>query len=266
MTTSLPPPASHQPPGPTGPPSTPQGASGQPEPRPAATKPRWRRWWIIVGIAAACVVGAGVLGVGLNAAMDIMDTYSADLTQGSGDFRTIDNADLATVYRADGYHMVAKTPGYVMAGVTTDASHTALAVKVTVQTVTAPAGAEFGPFVLANTKGAGYWLSVDSAGTATLNEIDAKGDVRVVNSAKAPPLGTGTTRTLMLTCSLGLDGTARLGGYVDGTRVITGAPTVKISSVTATGMAGYAKTDVPAEWVATRFDRLGSGDLPNDAP
>jgi len=161
---------------------------------------------------------------------------------------------------------MAKTPGFVMAGVTTDASHTALAVKVTVRAVTAPPEAAFGPLVVANTKGAGYWLSVDSAGTATLNEIDAEGDARVINSARAPPLGTGTTRTLMLTCSLDLDGTAQLGGYVDGTRVITGTPTVKISSVTATGIAGHAKTDVPAEWAATRFDRLGSGDMPYNAP
>ena len=231
-----------------------------------APKPRRRRWWIIVGIVTACVVGVGVLGVGLNAAMHTLDTYTADLTKGSGDFPTTDNADRALFYRTDGYHMVAKSPGFVMSGVTADASHMAVAAQVTVQARMAPPGAAFGPFVLANAKGAGYWLSVDSAGTATLNEIDARGDVWAVASAKAPPLGTGTTRTLMLTCSIDLDGTARLGGYVDGTRVVSGAPTVKISSVTVTGMAGHAKTDVPAEWVVTRFARLGPDDMPKDAP
>ena len=56
---------------------------GTPAAQPAP-KPRRRRWWIIVGIVAACLVGVGVLGVGLNAAMDSMDTYTADLTQGFG--------------------------------------------------------------------------------------------------------------------------------------------------------------------------------------
>ncbi|MGE5287599.1 MAG: hypothetical protein ACM3ML_10425 [Micromonosporaceae bacterium] len=315
MTTSLPPPAPHQPPLPSIPPSSPQGASRQRGPQPAAPgwfpdpfgrhqfryadatgwtytvcdngvvtiegtpvagpapRPRRRRWWIIVGIVTACVVGVGVLGVGLDAAMHTLDTYTADLTKGSGDFPTTDNPGLwATMYRADGYYMVAQSPGFVMSGVTADASHTVVAAKVTVQARMAPLDAAFGPFVLADAKGAGYWpgagywLSVDSTGTATLNEIDAKGDVGVVASALAPPLDTGTTRTLMLTCSIDPDGTTRLGGYVDGTRVISGAPTVKISSVTVTGMAGHAKTDVPAAWVATRFARLGPDDMPKDAP
>lgn len=224
-------------------------------------KPRRRRWWIIAAILTACVVGAGV---GLNAAMHTIDTYTADLTKGSGDFRTGNNASIALFYRADGYHMVAKSPGFVMAGVTAVGSHTVVAAKVTVRAMTAPPGAAFGPLVLANSNGAGYWLSVDSAGTATLAEIDARGDVWAITSAKAPPLGTGTTRTLMLTCVINPGGTVRLAGYVNGTRVISGAPTVKISSVAATGMAGHAKTSVPAEWVVTRFTRLGPDDMPKD--
>ncbi len=228
-------------------------------------EPRRRRWWIIVGIIAACMVGVGIAGIGLNWALDKTDTYTADLTKGSGDFKTMENADTATFYRSDGYHLVDKTPGFVTRGVTTDFSHTALAAKVTVRAVTAPPGAAFGPWVIASqTNRVGYWLSVDSAGIATLNEWDANGDVRVVASAKAPPLGTGTTRTLMLTCMIDLDRSVHLGGYVDGTRVISGAPTVKISSVTVTGMAGYAEASVPAEWAATQFTRVSSHDLPKD--
>jgi hypothetical protein len=227
-------------------------------------RPRRRRWWIIVGIVIATVLGVGIAGVVLNGAMHTIDTYTADLTKGSGDFRTTANASVATFYRPDGYHMVAKTPGFVFAGVTTDFSHTAIAAKVTVRAVTAPPGAAFGPFVLASQTGGGYWLSIDSGGTATLNEIDAKGNVWPVTSAKAPPLSTGTTRTLMLTCVI--DGTARLAGYVDGTRVISGAPATKISSSTATGMMGQAKTSAPAEWAATRFARLGPDDMPAGTP
>jgi hypothetical protein len=254
MTTSLPPPASH----PSAPPPSVTGP---------APKPRRRRWWINVGILAACMVGVGIAGIGLNWALDSADTYTADLTEGLGDFKTIENANNATFYRADGYHLVAKSPGPVIGGVTGDASHMALAAKVTVRAVTAPPEAAFGPFVMAKLEGAGYWLSVDSAGTATLAGFDTQGNDWVVASAKAPPLGTGTTRTLMLTCSIDLDGTALLGGYVDGTRVISGAPLVKISGVTVTGMMGYAVNgSVPAEWVATQFTRVGSHDLPKDAP
>lgn len=252
MTTSLPPPVSHPP--------APSPTVTGPAPR-----PRRRRWWIITGIIAACLLGVGIAGIGLNWAMDVVDTYSADLTTGSGAFRTFDNADAATFYRADGYHLVDKTPGFVTGGVTTDFTHTALAAKVTVRAVTAPPGTAFGPWVIASqTNRVGYWLSVDSAGTATLNEWDAGGDVRVVASAKAPPLGAGTTRTLMLTCVIDLDRSVHLGGYVDGTRVVSGAPTVKISGVTVTGMAGYAEASVPAEWVATQFTRVSSHDLPKD--
>ena len=259
MTTSSLPPAAH-------PPAPPPSAVGP------VPKPRRRRLWINVGILAACMVGVGIAGVGLNLALDKSDTYTADLTKGSGDFKTGEYANIATFYRADGYHIVAKTPRLGTTGIITQVSHMALAAKVTVRPVTAPPEAAFGPFVMASpTNYAGYWLSVDSAGTTTLNQFDARGDVSVVASAKAPPLGTGTTRTLMLTCSIDLDGTARLGGYVDGTRVISGAPTVKISSVTVTGMAGHAETDVPgqdvpAEWVATQFALVGSHDLPKDAP
>jgi hypothetical protein len=227
-------------------------------------KPRRRRWWIIAGIVIATVIGAGIAGVVLNGAMHTIDTYTADLTKGSGDFRTANNAGTATFYRADGYHMVAKTPGFVFAGETTDFSHTATAAKVTVRAVTAPPGAAFGPFVLASQTGGGYWLSVDGAGTTTLNEIDAKGNVWALTSAKAPPLSAGTTHTLMLTCVI--NGTVRLAGYVDGTQVISGLPTTKISSSTATGMMGQAKTGDPAEWAATRFTRLGPDDMPAGIP
>lgn len=263
MTTSLPPQAPHLPP-PSGPPSSPQGASTGPPAAGPVPKPRRRRWWIIAGIVLASVIGAGIAGVVLNATMHTIDTYTADLTKGSGDFRTIDNASSATFYRADGYHMVAKTPGFVFAGETTDFSHTVIAAKVTVRAVTAPPGAAFGPFVLASQTGGGYWLSVDSAGTATLNQIDAKGNVLALTSAKAPPLSTGTTHTLMLTCVI--NGTVHLAGYVDGTQVISGAPATKISSVTATGMLGQAKTSAPAEWAATRFARLGPDNMPANTP
>jgi hypothetical protein len=210
------------------------------------------------------VIGIGIAGVIMNAAMHTIDTYTANLTKGSGDFRTTANASTATFYRADGYHMVAKSPGFVFAGETTDFSHTVIAAKVTVRAVTAPPGAAFGPFVLASKTGGGYWLSVDSAGTATLNEIDAKGYVQALISAKAPPLSTGTTHTLMLTCVI--NGTVHLAGYVDGTQVISGHPAAKISGVTATGMMGQAKTSTPAEWAATQFARLGPDNIPADTP
>jgi hypothetical protein len=230
-----------------------------------AARPRRRRRWIIAGIVAACLAGAGIIGIGVSGQYSI-DTYTADLTQGSGDFRIFDNASWATFYRADGYHVVAKTPGFVMPVLAATGSHTALSVKVTVRAVTAPPGAAFGPLALAKPGGAGYWLSIDPAGTATLAEIDTNGHVWAIADAKAPPLGTGTTRTLMLTCVIGIDGSVHLGGYVDGKLVISGAPTVKISSVAATGMAGHAKATVPAEWVATWFGRLGSDDMPGNAP
>lgn len=262
MTTSLPPSESHLP-SPSIPPP-PQGASaGRPGPG-TMPKPRRRRWWIIAGVVIAGVLGVGIAGVVLNGAMHTIDTYTADLTKGSGDFRAIANASSATFYRADGYHMVAKTPGFVFAGATTDFSHTAIAAKVIVRAVTAPPGAAFGPFVLASQTGGGYWLSVDSTGTARLNEIDAKGNVWTVTSAKAPPLSTGTTHTLMLTCVI--NGTVHLAGYVDGRPVISGVPAIKISSSTAAGMMGQAKTSAPAQWVATRFARLGPDDMPANTP
>ncbi len=263
MTTSLPSPGSHLPP-PSIPPPPPQGASTGPPVAGPVPKPRRRRWWIIAGIVLASVIGVGIAGVVVNGAMHTIDTYTADLTKGAGKFRTIDNASIATFYRADGYQMVAKSPGFVFAGVTTDFSHTVIAAKVTVRAVAAPPGAAFGPFVLASQTGGGYWLSVDSSGTATLNEINAKGNVFALTSAKAPALSTGTTRTLMLTCVI--NGTVHLAGYVDGTQVISGPPATKIASVTATGMMGHAKTSAPAEWAATRFARLGPDDMPANTP
>ena len=118
MTTSLPPPAAAHPPAP------PPSVTGP------APRPHRRRWWIIAGIITACLLGVGIVGIGLNWAMDVADTYSADLTKGPGAFQTFDNADAATFYRADGYHLVAKSPGFVTGGVTTDFTHTALAAKV----------------------------------------------------------------------------------------------------------------------------------------
>lgn len=84
-----------------------------------------------------------------------------------------------------------------------------------------------------------------------------------LTSVKAPPLSTGTTHTLMLTCVI--NGTVHLAGYVDGTQVISG-PAIKISSVTETGMLGQAETSAPAEWAATRFARLGPDDMPANTP
>lgn len=198
----------------------------------------------------------------MNWTMHRMDTYTPSLTQGSGDFPTRNDAAAAMFYRADGYHMVDKTPGFAMAGVTAGSSHTVIAAQVTVRAKTVPAKAAFGPFVMSKSGGAGYWLSVDRTGTATLDEIDANGDVWVITSAKAPPLGGGMTRTLMLTCTINLDRSVRLGGYVDGKRVISGTPAIRISSVTATGMLGHIRDSAPAEWVATKFARLGPDDTP----
>jgi Domain of unknown function (DUF4352) len=260
MTTSLPPPGSHRPP--SIPPPPPQGASAGPPISGPVAKPRRRRWWIITGIVIASVVGVlGIAGVMLYLAVPATGTYTADLTKGSGDFGTTHEADRALFYAANGYHVVNKGVIWTMTGVSTNPSRTVAAAQVTVRAVTAPPRAAFGPFVESDTPGS-YWLGVDSTGNVTLNEMAVNNEV--IASGKGPPLTPGTTHTLMLTCVI-TDGTVRLGGYVDGKLVISGTPLMDIGRVGATGMVGYTPVG-SAEWVATRFARLGPGDMPANTP
>ena len=228
---------------------------------PAAAKPRRLRWWVVAGIVVACMLGLGVVAIGLQQTVHTMDTYTADLTQDTGDFRSVDNAGVTLAYSADGYHLVDKSPGLIASWVKAPSSHTVIAAELTVRGVTVPAGAGFGPGVL-NADGTGYGLTVDNAGTATLVEIDSTGLARDITSAKAPALSAGTTHKLMLTCAI--DGRVRLAGYVDGAPVVNGIWQSAIASVSYTGMAGVA-TNVPAEWVGTHFARLGPDDMPPNA-
>ena len=249
------------------PPSPPQGASTGPSAAGPGPKPRRRRWWIIVGIFIASVVGVGIAGVVVDEATHASDPYTADLTRGSGKFVTTDEVGRTLFYDADGYHVVNKGAAITMTGVKAYDPPTVVAAEVTARAVTAPPGATaFGPFVESDrTHGplGAYWLGVDSAGTVTLNEIFGANEV--IASGKGPPLSPGTTHTLMLTCAI-TDGTVRLAGYVDGKRVISGTPTIKIPHVAVTGMVGYTPLNSSAEWVATRFARLGPDDMPANTP
>ncbi len=229
------------------------------------TKPARRRRWVWVAVAAVVAVLGTVLlaAVVADRALRRLDTYRADLTHGSGDFEATENGDIALSYEHDGYHATLRTPGWLVSGVEAPSSHTTLSAEVTVGAVTVPRGAQFGVFVLANRGGAGYAVTLAESGTVSLYSISADGTVTTLLAADGPALGAGATHAVMITCVI--DGsTTRLSGYVDGVRELGTSTASVISSSSATGMIGYSPT-APAEWVATKFARLGPDDLPADA-
>ncbi len=193
--------------------------------------------------------------------------YRADLTTGSGDFSASDDAGMASFYAPDGYHLVDKAPGWALAGVAVPRAQRALAVELTVRAVAVPGDAAFGPFVWNLASGGGYGFTVDRGGAAKLVEVTSEGEVTSVSTAAAPALRGGSRHVLTLTCIVAAPGgRSVLAGYVDGTRVVSGRPGVNIAEVSVTGMGGYVGADGPAEWVVSRFVRLGPDAMPRDAP
>lgn len=219
---------------------------------------------MIVGIVIACLAGLGAVTVAVQSALQRWDTYSVDLAAGEGDFDIAANGRVTLAYEQDGYHATLLTSGWVVTGVVAPTAHSTLSAEVTVTALTAPAGAEFGTFVLEDQYGAGYAAAVDTAGTATLYRLEQDGSASVLATGTAPPLSAGTTRSVMLTCVID-GGTTHLGGYVDGRLAVSVDDESAIPDSTTTGLIGYSDT-VPAEWVATHYARRSGGDLPADAP
>ncbi len=219
------------------------------------------------------LLGVGVL-IAIDALFAVRDafedlvTYRADLTTGSGEFSASDDADVSRFYATDGYHLVTRSPGWALAGVFAPRVRGALGVEVEVRALTAPVGAAFGPFVWDVDTGSGYGFLVDGTGNAAIVEFTPDGDVAVVAAAAAPTLNAGAHHVLTVTCVIAAPSGGRtvVTGYVDGAQVASGTPDVRIGEVSVTGMTGYVEERGPAEWVVSRFARLGPGDLPPDAP
>jgi hypothetical protein len=144
--------------------------------------------------------------------------------------------------------------------------HTVLSVRVAVNTGKAPADASFGPFCWHDPTH-GYGFVVSGSGEVQLVRVDGSYDTpEVLKSGTGTPLA--ARASLMITCVRSEpfgDADVLLGGYVGKTKVLE-ATAPPVDDFQYTGFAGHTATTAPAEWVITRFERLGPEDLPGDAP
>lgn len=224
---------------------------------PAGAKQR-RAWvWITVGIGTALLVVLFLIG--LNALLDKADFYHADLTKGSGDFRTVDQPTFSTRYEPDGYHVVVHEPQvWVPASLEAPTAHSALTVEVLATPLRSPEGAGLGPWCWQDSQH-GFGL-LRQADTLSLDQ-DVNGRVTVLAQASAAPWSTGRAAHLLVSCTLpGLgSGEPRLVAYVDGRKVLTATATVAVTALQYTGFVARTAQPAPAEWVVSQFWRRGPG-------
>jgi hypothetical protein len=234
------------------------------DPITAAVRRRRRKWpWIVGTIGVVMLVVIGMLG--LQAAINDLDRYSADLTQGHGDFVTVDNGVSARSYETDGYHVLIRAPEtWGVAAVKAPTSHTRLGVQIDMRPVRVPQGAAFGPFCWKDSTH-GYGFVVDSAGVRKLVQLDGPNgsDARVLATSPGAPLATDHATKLMVTCEMGLTGAVNVRGYVDGTKAIEADGQMSLSEVNYTGFAGHTAQAANSEWAVAHFWRLGADDVPD---
>lgn len=233
--------------------------------------------WLVVafllGIVGLMVLGALVSSTGPNdggsggglGELLFDDRYSADLTEGSGDFVAADAGAYAGRYAPDGYHLVVREPDqWAPVAVRASMSHSVLGAEVEAATVSAPEDAAFGPGCWQDQEH-GYIFTVASSGERSVVEI-RDGTFEVIARRAGPPPTPGRTDRLLLTCVIGGIGieadNVELTGYVNGVKAVDATSTDKTSEIRHTGFAGHTNVAVPAEWRVTKFWRRGPDELP----
>lgn len=197
------------------------------------------------------------------------DTYTADLTKGSGDFVVGDAGTYSTNYQPDGFHLVVKEPEtWGPTGVKASLQHSVLSVKIAVTRTDAPPDASVGPFCWQNPTH-GYGFVVSGSGAVRLVQVSGSySRVRVLRSKQVEAAKTDAPMRLMITCTrtepVGR-AKVRLGGYVDGSRKVV-ATAKAVSYFQYTGFAGHTTSAAPAEWSISKFWRRGPADMPRNTP
>jgi hypothetical protein len=223
----------------------------------APPKRRWyrRRWFLVPAVVVVALLGLFVAGAGLDFVMKTADTYQADLTTGSGDFRAVTIGNTATSYQPDGFHLrIAQAGVFRPAGVTTPRPYIAAEVTATATQVSSPAGAGFGPLCV-NDLNNGYWMALAPGGQVTISYLN-DGAKTVIGRGQAAAWPRGQTRKLTLVCHLGRAGD-RISASVNGVKVAEAAHQSAIASIKGTGFAGSLPTTAPGpgEWTVTSFSR-----------
>ena len=233
--------------------------------------------WVVLA-AFLGVVGLGVIGLvmdstgsderGSGGVLDALfdDRYSADLTEGSGDFVAADAGGYAGRYARDGYHLLVRDPDqWAPVAVRSSLSHSVLGAEVEAATVSAPADAAFGPGCWEDQEH-GYAFTVASTGERSIVEI-RDGAASVIASQPGTPPTPGRTDRYLLRCAirgLGITGdNVELAGYVNGVTAVRAVSRGKTSGFDHTGFVGHTGAAVPAEWRVTRFWRRGPDEIPD---
>ncbi|MFI5040287.1 MAG: hypothetical protein ACHQNA_00315 [Acidimicrobiales bacterium] len=230
---------------------------------------RRRRWPWVVG-AVSIVAAGGLFLFGLELTLRDLDTYTADLTRGHGDFPAFDSAKHSTSYQSDGYHLAITQPGaYAPAGIKSTKAHTAVAVEIEATAHVVPPGAAFGPFCWEDPSH-GYGLLIDGSGVPQLVQIMVESSGEIPPSSELIVLATGSpssatpgqSHRLMLTCDTTGRSPTQLKGYVDNVKVIEASATTSVSEFGYTGIAGRTGDATPAEWSVATFWQKGPAAMP----
>jgi hypothetical protein len=234
---------------------------------PPIQAPAKRRWYLRLRfVIPATILGVLMAGAGLDIMMKDANTYQADLTTGSGDFRAYTSGNTTTSYQPDGFHLrITQAGGFGSAGVTTPGR--GYEVTATVTRVSSPGrGAGFGPWCF-NDQNTGYWMSLTADGQVTITYLK-DGNETLIASGQAAAWGPGQTRKLTLVCNVigepspfASGAEDEVSAFVNGVKAAEGKYLSHIPEIKATGFAGVVPeaADGPGEWIVTSFSRNWSG-------
>jgi hypothetical protein len=209
-----------------------------------------------------------LLGVGLNTALNTLDTYIADLTVGHGDFPATSVGATSTSYHADGLHLSIDAPGWgAPVGAQAPSGHSALTIAIAVTELQVLAGTTPGPGIGPWCfDGESYGFVLHSSGLrelVTQSSGTSAGDVHVIAQVAGAPWPAGQRAVLTLQCS-SFGGKVTLRGYVNGTLALERSLASSTPEFHAGGFAGVGPTssDTPAKWVISKYWRLGPDAMP----